>query len=1028
MQTVEHAWSFFRDTMASYELKELSQDELRKRLYQTFKNRGVLDTLKTQLRNQLIRELKYPTLRGELRSQPLAIEGSSLLARASNSLVADHLHRSGYEYSLSVFYPECGLQQEKLFTVQDLLQLMKINSKSKLYKSLTSDIQQANNKGVLMQILMELTDHHMCKESRDVETQTISTPLYKESLVDKLRLIDREFAEIYPQRLRLESSEAKLTEYRKQMEEQLQTEMATKLQYFKEVEIAKIRLEEKESSRKELAAMRQELEKRYQTKSEGLMSREKNAIERLQMHQEIEAKETYSQRQSLLKDIEMVRSREMELKQRIEAFELSQKLQEEKNKSIEEALRCRELAVRNIEDTYDQKLKNELLKYQIELKEEYVKRTHKVTEDENKNKEEAIRLQEKTSVIDLKKEEIHKAVSRAEELELELNSANVQVSVLTRQNQLLTENLKETKDYPQLKAEKLELQTQIKFLNQHSEESQKELQQLRDRLSYPTAEQIALQAELRRAENARKFDQDEFKTHKELLENQLQNEADRCAKLTSQLLSCEDTTKRLNGQVEELTLQLQQTQLALENEVYRNPKPSLVDRSVLALSADGIVPHDVYVDDALLRPLSDYFEAGGGSSTRYQQPVEKVSSSPNSDIEFVATTKARIKELEKEAAYLEEAYRNYQKRLIHTAVRSSSQVRPRSPPSPSIALRQIPSTSHHKVIFKESFIPQQPKTMGLTRQAFSEISIHGTNLITDNIPVQSYVSSPRRLSSTPLSRVEKLSRNRIVSEDKSGSYLGSPHHSPRCLSPIQKTEHLSSAVSAPSTLAPPVPILNRHLTSPQQPPAFSADFSDSSKPQKLLFEDLEESDSSLHNQEGISEQAENDVPHPSGDIINWGQVTAIVPVMATSQQDLVVEEEKQSESEERRARDESGGQERQEAVDREQKEIAVGMEKKILMEEPQGMDENQEESKMNKLELGAPSEQLLSAEAPSTDPSANPLEKYMQIILQSKDQELADKNSGKEEVEDVSLLKSLSNERDDSIAAVSAEEPEEDFW
>nr|XP_033803757.1 oral-facial-digital syndrome 1 protein isoform X4 [Geotrypetes seraphini] len=967
MQTVEHAWSFFRDTMASYELKELSQDELRKRLYQTFKNRGVLDTLKTQLRNQLIRELKYPTLRGELRSQPLAIEGSSLLARASNSLVADHLHRSGYEYSLSVFYPECGLQQEKLFTVQDLLQLMKINSKSKLYKSLTSDIQQANNKGVLMQILMELTDHHMCKESRDVETQTISTPLYKESLVDKLRLIDREFAEIYPQRLRLESSEAKLTEYRKQMEEQLQTEMATKLQYFKEVEIAKIRLEEKESSRKELAAMRQELEKRYQTKSEGLMSREKNAIERLQMHQEIEAKETYSQRQSLLKDIEMVRSREMELKQRIEAFELSQKLQEEKNKSIEEALRCRELAVRNIEDTYDQKLKNELLKYQIELKEEYVKRTHKVTEDENKNKEEAIRLQEKTSVIDLKKEEIHKAVSRAEELELELNSANVQVSVLTRQNQLLTENLKETKDYPQLKAEKLELQTQIKFLNQHSEESQKELQQLRDRLSYPTAEQIALQAELRRAENARKFDQDEFKTHKELLENQLQNEADRCAKLTSQLLSCEDTTKRLNGQVEELTLQLQQTQL------------------------------------------------GGGSSTRYQQPVEKVSSSPNSDIEFVATTKARIKELEKEAAYLEEAYRNYQKRLIHTAVRSSSQVRPRSPPSPSIALRQIPSTSHHKVIFKESFIPQQPKTMGLTRQAFSEISIHGTNLITDNIPVQSYVSSPRRLSSTPLSRVEKLSRNRIVSEDKSGSYLGSPHHSPRCLSPIQKTEHLSSAVSAPSTLAPPVPILNRHLTSPQQPPAFSADFSDSSKPQKLLFEDLEESDSSLHNQEGISEQAENDVPHPSGDIINWGQVTAIVPVMATSQQDLVVEEEKQSESEERRARDESGGQERQEAVDREQKEIAVGMEKKILMEEPQGMDENQEESKMNKLELGAPSEQLLSAEAPSTDPSANPLEKYMQIILQSKDQELADKNSGKEEVEDVSLLKSLSNERDDRM-------------
>ncbi|XP_030057440.1 centriole and centriolar satellite protein OFD1 isoform X2 [Microcaecilia unicolor] len=1007
--------------MASHELKELSQDELRKRLYQTFKNRGVLDTLKTQLRNQLIRELKNPTLRGELRSQPLAVEGGSLLARASNSLVADHLHRSGYEYSLSVFYPECGLQQEKLFTVQDLLQLMKINPKSKLYKSLTSDIQQENKKGFLMQILMELTNHHMCKESHDVETQTISTQPYRESLVDKLRLIDREFAEIYPQRQRLESLEAKLTECRKQMEQQLQSEMATKLQYFKEVEIAKIRLEEKENSRKELVAMQQELEKRFQMKSEGLMSREKNAIERLQMHQEIEAKETYSQRQGLLKDIEMVRSREMELKQRIEAFELSQKLQEEKNKSIEEALRCRELAVRNIEDTYDQKLKNELLKYQIELKEEYVKRTRKVTEDEKKNKEEAIRLREEASVIDSKKEEIHKAVSRVEELELELNSANAQVSVLTRQNQLLTENLKETKDYPQLKAEKLELQTQIKFLRQQLEESHKELQQLRDKLSYPTAEQIALQAELRRAENGRKFDQDEFKTHKELLEKQLQNEADRCAKLTSQLLNCEDTTRRLNGQVEELKLQLQQTQLALENEVYRNPKPSLVDRSLLALSADSVVPHDVHVDGALLRPLSDYFEAGGGSSTRYRQPVGKVSSSPDSDIEFVAMTKMRIKELEKEAAYLEEAYRNYQKRLTHSAVRSSPQVRTRSPPSLSTALSRIPCTSHQKVTFREHIIPQQPKMMG---RAFSEINIHGTDLIADSIPVQSYVSSPRRLSSTPLSQVDRMSRNRIVSEDKSGSYLCSPHHSPRCLSPIQKPEHLSSAVPAPSTLVPEVPIVNRHTTSTQQLPAISADFSDSSKPQKLLFEDLEESDSSLHNQEDIPEQAENDAPFPSGDINNWNQVTATVPVIATSQQVSVVEEEKQSEAEERREKDESEGQDSREAIDREQKEIVVvEEEKKELMEEPQGMDENQEETKMDKLELSVPSEKV-----PSADSSANPLEKYMQIILQSKDHELANKNSGKEEVEDVSLLKSLSNERDDSIAAISAEEPEEDFW
>lgn len=40
----------------------------------------------------------------------------------------------------------------------------------------------------------------------------------------------------------------------------------------------------------------------------------------------------------------------------------TQKLQEEKNKTIDDALRRREVAVKNIEESYDQKLKTELLK------------------------------------------------------------------------------------------------------------------------------------------------------------------------------------------------------------------------------------------------------------------------------------------------------------------------------------------------------------------------------------------------------------------------------------------------------------------------------------------------------------------------------------------------------------------------------------------------------------------------------------------------------------------------------------------
>lgn len=60
-----------------------------------------------------------------------------------------------------------------------------------------------------------------------------------------------------------------------------------KLEHFKEVEIAKIKMEEKAQTQKEISELRHELERTHQAKSEALISREKNAIERLQKQQEV---------------------------------------------------------------------------------------------------------------------------------------------------------------------------------------------------------------------------------------------------------------------------------------------------------------------------------------------------------------------------------------------------------------------------------------------------------------------------------------------------------------------------------------------------------------------------------------------------------------------------------------------------------------------------------------------------------------------------------------------------------------------
>ncbi|NXJ90183.1 OFD1 protein, partial [Corythaixoides concolor] len=951
----------------------------------------------TQLRNQLIHELMHPILSGELQPQAVPNDDSSLLITASNSLVADHLQRCGYEYALSVFFPESGLEKKKLWTLQDLLQLMRINPKSSLYKSLVnfglkSELIYWILIGFLMQILIGLTEHHLSKETHDTETQTTSVPPYRESLAEKLQLIDEQFADSYPQHQKYESLEVKLHEYRKEIEKQLQAEMCQKLEHFKEVEIAKIKMEEKVRTQKEISELRHELERTHQAKSEALISREKNAIERLQKQQEIEAKEVYAQRQSLLKDIEVIRTREAELKQRIEAFEVTQKLQEEKNKAIDDALRRREVAVKNIEETYDQKLKTELLKYQLELKEEYIARTNKVTEDEKKNKEKAMLLHEEAIAVNSKKEELKQAVSRIKELELDLESVKAQVLLVNKQNQLLTEKLKEVSDYPLLKEEKLELQVQNKLLRQQLDETRSENQHLRDKLSQPSAEYLACQVELRRVEHSRKLALDEFESHRQILEKQLQSEVERCAQLKTQLLDSEATVRKLNVQVEELKLQVKQTQAALENEVYRNPKPSLVDRSVLDFTGDRIVPHDVYVDSTFLKNqvMTDVMKVNAVPRVGYRQQLQPRSDSPDSDLECVAQTRARIKELEKEAEYLEEAYRNYQHRVMQDAAASRTPRKMQSPLLLQCAISRPPLPTQHELLEDNPSSQHSPLS---SPRGEKHIKRTGQVDVFKNplTPPRRGASSSRRLSSTPVSKLERDLSNKKISDDTSGSYLASSQQSvDQVLSPISKPHLLSSSESVPSSPSSHGQKIRLHNQQTDK-----QNFSDIPKPEKLMFEDLEERISSPEYQGDIPEQCESDAAHPSGDMVNGNHVTATMRATAASLQDLTVLDQRQIEEqnkeveknleEERKAREERREREQQEALEREQKEVEK-LNEDMWIQDSTKIDEEKEEKEGGKFENSNS-----GAEDDLKNPTPNPLEKYMRIIQQSREQELANK-------------------------------------
>ncbi|XP_043556512.1 oral-facial-digital syndrome 1 protein homolog isoform X2 [Chiloscyllium plagiosum] len=1013
--------------MATGSHDAISSEELRRRLYQTFKSRGVLDSLKSQLRNQLVHELTHPGLNGLLpvnghRHQNPSTDESSLLVMAANSIVADHLRKIGYEYSLSVFYPECGLEKEKAFTARDLLQVLKINPRSELYKSIISNLEK-NQKGFLIQFLMDLIDYHLSRAHRDAETQTSCASEYTESIVDKFQMIDEEYAAFHPTNLQEDFWETKLLAYRKQIEEQLQEEMRQELQHFKDLELAKVRIQEKELSQKHIEEIRLKLDKMYQKKSETLITREKNAIERLQKQQEIEEKEIYIQRQSLLKDIEAVRNREVELRQRIEAFELTQDLHDQKNKSLEEDLRRRELAVKNIEETYEQKLKNELCRYQLELQEEHRKRMEKVVANEKRVEVEAARLHEESVIIHSKREELQEARVEVKKMEVEMNAATAQVCLLMKQNELLNEKLKDVADYTTLKTENVQLRTEITILRKQLDEVHHENQKLLERLNQPSAAQLALHTELKKVEYSRKLDQDEYQNQTQSLEQQLQNEMERCAKLRSQLIEYEDQTRRMNGQVDDLKLQLRQTQLALENEVYRNPKPPLIDQSIIDLTADRIAPHDVYADVGLLgsraAPEDRLFYPMSATCANYSKLTEKTCSSPDSDQDFVAGAKARIRELEKESENLEEAYRNYQNRIIRTAIQKSSEAQGFSPVSVNNILSRIPSSHQHRVTFAENAFTSQQLQFTTRGQIHEENRQQITKIEDHQTPNISQFTSPRHCSSTPVKHKLKYDECSRTSEGINTSFPviipSVPDHQ---TSIVNNELHVvnSPNSSRPGTNERSENIPRDHLVICES--STNQRFEESIEQSDDRFK-IEQEGNLAHNK-NLSQHREEDLNRGSNSSLD--QEAILTPADAgkfkNPEEEKGRQDEKGKGEEEKSWEDQRQGNGdkqclgRQEAKEGEQTELEL---LELEKEEKRKIEPNEEKSKEQSSE---------GVELPASN--TDPLEKYMKIIQQQKKEELQEQSS-KREVEESSLLQTLSDGKADSSAA-SHDEDDDNFW
>ncbi|XP_068703623.1 centriole and centriolar satellite protein OFD1-like isoform X2 [Montipora foliosa] len=635
-------------------MAELSPEEFRRNLFQAFQSRGVLEALKTQLRNRLIAELQETTGQPGLVQKSQSMVTDNLYELAANSLIADHLKRCKYEYSLSVFLPESGLQESKLLTIRDVLLILKISAGSQLYKHLEIliDRNRTSSKGFLMELLTQLAALHNCEKS----SKAVQTSLQGQSSVeDKLQSVENQYTRNLQTENKSWSSqmEERLLEINRQWEQKKKKMLDEELEYLKATEIARLRIEEKEQCQREVQKIRQQFEQEFAAKSKKLKEGQREKLQLLGDQKQIQDEEAYSQRQKILEGI-------LSLKERESEFDLNQKmkikslqLEEERIKVLSEEVKRKKSLLEEAETNYHVRLEQEVKRYKQECEEEMLERRQNLERKEKQLQRDKDMFEGQKDTYMNASNELHRTKGKLHELQLELENYKLKLASSLQQKESTVERL--TEDYKALKEREVDLSKENAALRRdllkyqdEQKGNQKIIKELTEKSVESTADLQHLREELKQMDKNNKSKEKAWKDVKKKLESKLD---DACQKshnyqhLYEELLASHSARSQ---EVAELKLSLQQTQQVLDMELGRRRATS--------------VPHTDTLPSDVESPL-EIIQTIPKERQRLATDTDSNMDETSSTMVMIAQSKALFDRLETEAKELEESYQRFQSRI-----------------------------------------------------------------------------------------------------------------------------------------------------------------------------------------------------------------------------------------------------------------------------------------------------------------------------------------------------------------------------
>ncbi|XP_078369169.1 centriole and centriolar satellite protein OFD1-like isoform X2 [Oculina patagonica] len=606
---------------------------------------------RSQLRNRLVTELQETADQDGLTASCDHTGLTEKLCQlTANSLVADHLKRCKYDYSLSVFLPESGLQEKKLLTIKDVLLLLKIPADSLFYKHMEALLDKnRSSKGLLIELLSHLGLSHNCeKSSKAVQVSLQQQP----SVEDKLQSVEKQ----YLKDLQTENqkwsfqTEKHLLELHKQWEHKKKRLLNEELAYLKATEIAKVRLEEKEKYQREVQHIRKQLEHEFEVKAQKFRVSEKEKLQLLGTQKELQEEEAYVQRQKLLEDMLSLKERESEFDLNHQMKAKNLKLEEERISALLRELKLKKSLLEDAEANYHRRLSEEVERHKLKCEEDLHDRRQNLELKEKKLQREIDSFERKQGIYMNASNELQRTKDKLQQLQIQLESNKSQLTLALQQkeaaNKRLSEDVKTLKEREvALSQENATVKRNLLKNEEEQEGNQRVTSELTEKSMEYAAELRQLRDQLKQMDKTTKSKEKSWKEYKTKVESRMNDECQK--RLKFQQLYEETLTSQtvLNQEIADLKLTLQQTQQVLDMERGRRRANSFPCMESLPKEEES--------------PAGEATKTGDGSTSLTDTAMDETSST----VVMIAQSKVLFDRLEMEAKELEESYQKFQTRI-----------------------------------------------------------------------------------------------------------------------------------------------------------------------------------------------------------------------------------------------------------------------------------------------------------------------------------------------------------------------------